>query len=301
MSAVSGGVPDPTSPLTATGNLRRRQAFSRVVDVAAGASAFVAVAVLVLVVVAVVVRGAAAIGINFVIKNPQQFSAGGGVASALIGSTIIVSAATIIATPIGVLTALYLSELASPRSRAARALTLALSVMQGLPTIVVGVFVYGLIVVSYGPSGFAGSVALSIIMVPLIARSSQEVLLQVSGSLREAGDALGVNRWQTIVGVIVPTAAGGILTGIILAVARAAGETAPLFVCDGLFDASHTTFNLFDRMPNIPVMIFELVESPVPGGFAKAWGAALLLVAIILLANIGARVLLARSRKRMGG
>ncbi len=297
----AGAVPDFTAPLTATGNLRRRQAISRLVDVGAGASAAIAVAVLAIVVFDVIQQGASAISPGFVVHNPQGTSGiGGGVASALVGSAMIVAAATLIAAPIGVLTALYLTELAGPRSRPGQALRTALGVMQGLPTIVVGVFIYGAIVIPDGESGFAGSLALAIIMVPLIARSSQEVLLQVPGALREAGDALGVNRWHTILGVILPSAAGGIVTGMILAIARAAGETAPLFLTDPLSDPTHTTFNLFGPMPNIPVRIFELTEQPQPAGIAEAWGAALFLIAIILLANVGARVLLARSRRKMG-
>jgi phosphate transport system permease protein len=308
MSAIASGstgsagaaVPDFTAPLTATGNLRRRQAVSRVVDVGAGGSAVIAVAVLAIVVFSVIQQGASAISPGFVVHNPSVSGIGGGVASALVGSALIVAAATLMAAPIGVLTALYLTELAGPRSGPGRTLRMALNVMQGLPTIVVGIFIYGAIVIPDGESGFAGSLALAIIMVPLIARSSQEVLLQVPGALREAGDALGVNRWHTILGVILPSAAGGIVTGTILAVARAAGETAPLFLTDPLSDPSHTSLNLFGPMPNVPVRIFELSEQPQPAGIAEAWGAALFLVAIILLANIGARMLLARSRRKMG-
>jgi phosphate transport system permease protein len=146
----------------------------------------------------------------------------------------------------------------------------------------------------------AGSVALAIVMLPLIARSSQEVLLRVPSSLREAGDALGVDRWRTIVTVILPTAAGGILTGTILAVARAAGETAPLLLCDSLFDPSTTSANVFHAIPNIPVRILELSESATPSDVTEAWGAALALLTVILVANVGARVLLARSRRRTG-
>ena len=308
MSALASGspgspgpsVPDFTAPLTATGNLRRRQALSRFVDIGASGSAFIAVAVLGIVIYSVIQQGASAISPGFLVHNPGISGVGGGVASALVGSAMIVTAATVIAAPVGILTALYLTELAGPRSRPARALRMALNVMQGLPTIIVGIFIYGAIVIPDGESGFAGSLALAIIMVPLIARSSQEVLLQVPGALREAGDALGVHRRHTILGVIVPSAAGGIVTGTILAVARAAGETAPLFLTDPLSDPSHTTFNLFGPMPNIPVRIFELTEQPQAAGIAEAWGAALFLIAIILVANIGARVLLARSRRKMG-
>jgi phosphate transport system permease protein len=173
--------------------------------------------------------------------------------------------------------------------------------MQGLPTVVVGLFVFGLIVrPQHTNSGFAGAVALSIVMLPLIARSSQEVLKLVPGALRDAADALGVSRWRTIIGVILPAAAGGITTGAILAVARAAGETAPLLICDGIFSPG-TTLNIFGHgVPNIPVTIFVLANSPSPQGLVRAWGAALVLLIGILIANVGARVWLVRSRAKHG-
>jgi phosphate transport system permease protein len=291
---------DPASPLRATGNLRRRQLVSRIIDLGARSSALIAVAVLVIVVYAVVVRGAGSISWHFLTHNPSVGARGGGIASAIVGTVAIVAVGTVIATPIGVLAALYLTEFAAPESRTGRLLTLALNLMQGLPTIVVGVFVYGLLVAGHAHSGIAGSVALSIVMLPLIARSSQEVLLRVPAILREAGDALGVDRWRTILTVILPTASGGILTGTILAVARAAGETAPLLLCDSLFDSSTTSANVFHAIPNIPVTILELSESATPSDVTDAWGAALALLTVILVANVGARVLLARSRRRTG-
>jgi phosphate transport system permease protein len=286
---------DPTSPLTATGNLARRERFSRLVDVLAVASAAIAVLVLFIVVWTVVKRGASAITWNFLTSNSN-----GGVASAIVGTLAIVFVGTLIAMPFGVLTAVYLTEFAGPGSRLGRLLTRALNLLQSLPTIVVGIFAFSLLVEGGAQSGFAGSVALAIVMMPLIARSSQEVLLRVPGAMREAGDALGVDRWRTILTVILPTASGGILTGTILAVARAAGETAPLLLCDSLFNPTVTSVNVFHAIPNIPMTVFTLTQSPNPDDITRAWGLALTLVTIILLANIGARVLLARSRKRTG-
>ena len=290
---------DPTSPLVATGNLARRQRFSRLVDAVAYASAFVAIAVLFIVLYTVVQHGAGAISWSFLTKNPSLVGSSGE-SSAIVGSISIVFVGALIATPLGVLTAVYLTEFAGPGSLLGRLLTRALNLLQSLPTIVIGVFVYGLLVEGGSQSGFAGSFALSIVMLPLIARSSQEVLLRVPNILREAGDALGVDRWRTILTVILPTAAGGILTGTILAVARAAGETAPLLLCDSLFNPATTSVNVFHTVPNIPITIFTLTESPNPDDITKAWGLALVLVTVILIANIGARVLLARSRRRTG-
>jgi len=294
---------DPTAPLTPSGNLRRRIAVSRLMTAAAIASAVIAVAALAIVVFAVASRGAPAISLGFLTHDPPQFGGpGGGIASAIVGTTLIVAIAAAMATPLGVLTALYLSEYARPRSRAAQMIRMALDLMQGLPSIIVGVVVFGLIVnPEHRESGFAGSVALAIIMLPLIARSGQEVLLLVPQNLREAADALGVRRWRSILGIVLPSALPGIVTGTILSIARAAGETAPLLILSGLFMPG-TTFNLFGQaVPNIPMLIFNASEAADPTGFARAWGAALVLLVIILIANIGARVLLARSRARMSG
>jgi phosphate transport system permease protein len=137
-------------------------------------------------------------------------------------------------------------------------------------------------------------------MLPLIARSSQETLLTIPAALRDAADALGVDRWRAVLTVILPSAAGGILTGSILAIARAAGEAAPLLIVDGTFTPS-TTLDIFGlAVPNIPVDIFTASESTNPDGITQAWGAALVLLGLILIANIGARLLLARNRRRMG-
>jgi phosphate transport system permease protein len=291
---------DPTAPLTPSGNLRRRLLVSQLVSGASILASFVAVAVLVLVTYDVAKQGASALSWSFITKNPVGL-AGGGIANAIVGSTLIIVFATLIALPIGVLTALYLAEYAKPRSRFARALRTALDLLQGVPTIVVGLFVFGLMVVGHGESGFAGSVALSIVMLPLIARSSQEVLLLVPGTLREAADALGVERWRAILTVVLPAAAGGIVTGAILAVARAAGETAPLLLVDSLANPTQTQLLIFGHgVPNIPVLIYTASNLGIPEAQARAWGAAFVLLGLILIANIGARLALARYRARVG-
>lgn len=308
MSVVGQGAPgegmlfDPTSPLTPTGNLRRRAAVSRVVESVAIAAAVVAVAAMGIVVYTVIKRGAPALSFDFVTTNPQGL-VGGGIANSLLGTLVIVGLGAAIAVPIGVLTALYLTEFAGPNSRTGRILKVALEMMQGLPTIVVGLFVYGLIVIPARlESGFAGSVALAIVMLPLIARASQEVLLLVPGTLREAADALGVNRWRGVLGIILPAATGGIATGAILAVARGAGETAPLLICDGIFNPATTQLNPFGHgVPSIPMYIYTISDLAVANSYTRAWGAAFVLMAFILLANVGARVLLARSRRKMHG
>ena len=141
--------------------------------------------------------------------------------------------------------------------------------------------------------------ALAIIMLPLIARSSQEVLLLVPATQREAADALGVARWRSIIGVILPAALGGILTGTVLAVARAAGETAPLLVLTSIAPPTVGVNPFGHALPNIPVYIFTLSEQADPQGFTRAWGAAFVLLVFILISSLGARALLARSRSKI--
>lgn len=292
---------DPTAPLTASGNLGRRDAIDRLVRIAATVAAAIGVAMLVLVVYSVVRRGAAVISLGFFIHNPIGLVSGG-IGSYLLGTIEIVAIAALFAVPIGVLTGLYLTEFAGARSRTGQALKLALDMLQGVPTIVVGIVIYGLIVLPLRqPSGFAAAVAVAIVMLPLMARSSQEVLLLVPGTLREAADSLGVSRWRTVLTVILPAATGGIVTGAILAIARGAGETAPVLIADGSgFNAAVTSFNPFHAVPSIPIYILTIADEAIPDAFAHAWGAAFVLLVFILLANVGARALFARSRAKMG-
>jgi phosphate transport system permease protein len=293
---------DPTAPLTPSGNLRRRLIVSRLAQGGAVLAAFVAVAALGIVTFDVVKSGASALNLDFLIQDPPQFGgAGGGIRSAIVGSALIVALAGVMAVPIGVLIAIYMTEFAAPRSRVANVLRMGLDLLQGVPSIVIGIFILGLITQPlHKDTGLAGSVALAIIMLPLVARSTQEVLRLVPSPMREAADALGVDRWRSILTVILPTALGGILTGSILAVARAAGETAPLLVNNSTF-SPHVTANWFGPMPNIPVLILTASDSLNPSGFPRAWGAALVLLVLILLANVGARFLLARSRRKLTG
>jgi phosphate transport system permease protein len=288
---------DPASPLVSTGNLRRRQVVSRLAQTAATLGAFLAILMLGLMLYTVVSRGIGAISWEFITSPPE--GTGGGIGPALVGSAIIVALATLIAAPIGVMTAIFTTEYAG--EKLGGTVRLALDVMNGLPSIVIGIFIYALIVAGHHQSGFAGSLALAIIMLPTIARTSQEVLSLVPDALRDGAEALGVPRWRVISGVILPTAMGGIVTGIVLAAARAAGETAPLILVSLVFPAEFV-LNPFSSsaMPNVPVSIFNLSETADPTGFERAWGAALLLLTGILIANIAARTLLGRSKKKNG-
>lgn len=289
---MSGGTFDPTTPLTPTGNLRRRKIVSKAAEYGATLAATLAVVVLGIVVYSVIARGASAISLDFIFTAAPT-----GIGPELLGTGVIVLIATLIAMPLGVLIALFLTEYAG--SRAAGPIRMTLDLMNGLPSIIIGLFIFGLLVDHKKQSGFAASVALAIIMLPLIARGSQEVLLLVPNSMREAADALGVSRWRTTLKIILPSALGGIVTSTVLAVARAAGETAPLIFATSVFDPGAFSVNPFEALPNVPVKIFELSEEGNPEGFTQAWGLSLVLISLILFASLGARALLARSKRKM--
>jgi len=295
LSASASELHDQVGPLTPSGHLRRRQLISRLVEASQTTAALLAVALLGIVVYSVASRAASVLSFDFLTKDLAPSGApGGGIAPAIIGTAVIVALATVIAMPVGILVALYLTEFAG--ARAASAIRLALDLLNGMPTILIGLFIFGLLIVGHHQSGFAGSVALAIVILPLVARATQEVLLLVPPSLREAADALGVSHWRTVRGVVLPAARGGILTATMLAVARAAGETAPLLFTCSIF-ANSVSVNPFGQLglPNIPVYIFTASEAADPYGFARAWGAAFVLLAFILLANLGVRAFANRS------
>jgi phosphate transport system permease protein len=278
---------------------RRRRIVNRMMEVIATVAAFVAVALLAIVVVSVAKRGAGAISWDFFTKPQALFGQpGGGIANAIVGTVLLVLMAAAMALPVGVLTAIYLAEFA-PRGVAVP-IQVVIDVLAGLPTIVIGIFVYALLVIGHTQSGIAGAFALAIIMLPLIARATQEVLLLVPSTLREASLALGVRRWRTVLGVILPSSVGGILTGTVLAVARAAGETAPLLFTSSIF-ANTVQTDITKPLPNIPVLIFTYSEQPDPALHEQAWAAALVLMAFVLVASLAAKALLARSRRKLVG
>jgi len=222
---------------------------------------------------------------------------GGGIAHALVGSALLVALGALWAIPVGILVALYVIEFA-PRP-VGRAIRLALDVLNGVPSIVIGIFVFALLIVGRQQSALAGSFALAIIMLPLIARSTQEVLELVPGHLREASYALGVSRWQTVLRVVLPTAFGGIVTGATLAVARAAGETAPLLFTTSVAPTTVST-DVTRAVASIPLTIFQYAEAPDPALNDQAWAAAFVLIAFVLLLSLGSRLALARSRRKLG-
>lgn len=292
--------------LKASGRGRRRLLVNRLAELGALTAAALAIAALAIVVWSVGTRGAGALNLDFFTKGPPLFGeSGGGIAPALVGSLLLVAIAIVIALPFGVLTAIYVSEFAP--QRVGEQIRLWLDVLNGFPSIVIGIFVFTLLVKTRVPvfgwghhqSALAGGFALAIIMLPLVARSTMEVLRLVPNQLREASYALGVSKWQTVLRVILPTAFGGILTGSTLAVARAAGETAPLlFTC--AIAGQIVDWNPTHSVQSIPLTIFQYSESADPNLHQQAWAAAFVLILFVLVSSLTARLLLERSRRKLG-
>ena len=217
----------------------------------------------------------------------------GGIYHAIIGTLLITATAAVISIPVGLLTAIYLVEYGGTGGLS-RGLRFLIDVMTGIPSIVAGLFAYALFVLFFGEGvrmGFGGAVALSLLMIPIVVRSCEEMLKLVPHELREASYALGVPKWRTIVKVVLPTALPGIITGVTLSIARVIGETAPLLIIAGSTDSVNT--NLFsERMMTLPVYIYYSYTQPgVPAEFGqeRAWGAALVLIVIVMALNLMAR------------
>ena len=282
--------------------LPRRRWINRGMEGLATLAALIAVAVLVVMVWSVARRGAGALDWSLLTKTPQTaFSftpKPSGLANAFVGSLVLVGFATLMALPVGVLVAIYLNEYARPSVRGA--VSLALDVLNGVPAIVIGIFVFGLLVAGGKQYGLAGSFALACLMLPLVARSTQEILALVPQSTREASLALGVPKWRTTLSIVLPQTIGGILTGTILAVARVAGETAPLLFTSSLLTQNGVSWNPGHALWSVPVAIFEYSEQPDPQLHAQAWAAALVLLSFILVTGLVGRALAARSRARLG-
>jgi phosphate transport system permease protein len=292
--------------LQATGRARRRLLVNRGAEGGAVLAAVLAVGVLALLIGSVFEKALPALDWNLFVKGPAVFGeTGGGIAPAFVGTLMLIAIAIAMAIPLGVLVALYVSEFAPQRM--SEQIRLWLDVLNGFPSIVIGIFVFELVVqtklpligIGHHQSAWAGGFALSIIMLPLISRTAMEVLGLVPNSLREASYALGVSKWRTVLSVVLPTALGGIVTGTTLAVARAAGETAPLlFTCSIFGQVVNTDPSI--SVASIPVVIFEYSESPDRNLNAQAWAAAFVLIAFVLVATLVARLMLDRSRRKLG-
>jgi phosphate transport system permease protein len=287
------------STTTLTLGSRRRRTTDRVMRGVLLLGTLIALVPLVAVVYYLVSKGLGAWSVDFFTKDPTGNFLGdqGGVKSALLGTIEMVALASLLAIPLGWGVALYLVEYGRT-GRFAATVRYFVDVMTGVPSIVFGLFIYVTLVLGgWGGSSFAGwkgSVALALLMLPVVTRSAEVVLLLVPDGLREAALALGTPRWRVTMRVVLPTALPGLITGSLLAVARAAGETAPL-----LFTATivaGTTFNLGDRMNSLPVQIYTDVGSPSDALVQRAWGSALALVTLILITTLIARLASRRSR-----
>jgi phosphate transport system permease protein len=262
------------------------------------AGTLVAIVPLVLVVFYLLQKGLGALSWDFFTTDPTGSFLGppGGVKSAIIGTVLIVALATAIAVPVGVGVALYLVEYGK-RSLFANVVRYFVDVLTGVPSIVFGLFIYIVLVLSGVGGTFAGwkgSIALALLMMPVVTRSAEVVLKLVPDSLREAALALGAPRWRVVARVVLPTAAPGLVTGSMLAVARGAGETAPLLFT--AFAVNATTWDLGTQMNSLPIQIFNDVRQAQANIVQRAWGAALTLVLMVLVLTLIARLIQRRSR-----
>jgi phosphate transport system permease protein len=297
---MSGGelAQDPFDITQKSNRLARRRLVEKVFGAFAVLSAVLACAILAIVLGTLIYKGVSQLSLDFLTKPRPLFGEKGGIADALVGSALIVGMAMVMAVPVSIFVAIFMSEYAGPRL--STALRIVLDVLNGVPAIVVGIFVFGLLVAGRGQSAVLGAFALAILMLPMVARATQEVLEIVPRSLREASLALGVTRWRTTASIILPTAIGGILTGVVIAVARVAGETAPLLFTSSIA-ANQVSTDVSNALPTLPVTIFVFSESPSPDEQAAAWAAALVLIAFVLVMNILAKVFAGRKRRKLEG
>ncbi len=242
----------------------------------------------------VVAKGAAALSVDWFTKPLAIISSqpGGGMAPAIVGTLVITLWATVMAVPLGVLGAIYLHEYGG-HGKLPRLIRFMSDVMTGVPSIIMGLFIYIIWTLRFGLSGFAGSLALACLMLPIVIRSTEEMLRLVPDDLRQASYALGNRKWRTILTVVLPAAVGGIVSGVMLAVARAAGETAPLLFLIGA--SRSVNWNVFSG-PNsaLSLQIFTNATTPFTAAQNRAWGAALTLVGIVFILTVIARIVAAR-------
>lgn len=282
-------------------HLPRRRRVNHAMEGLAWLAAAIAIAILGIVVWSVARKGWSELNLDLLTKSPIPFSltnAPQGLSNAFAGTLVIVGLATAMALPVGILVAVYLNEFAPPSIRTG--VGLVLDVLAGVPAIVVGIFVFVLLVSGHGQSGIKGAFALAILMLPFVARTTIEVLALVPNALREASLGLGIPQWRTTLSIVLPRAIGGILTGTVLAVARVAGETAPLLFTSSLV-GTQTSWNPAHALQTIPVAIFELSESPDPKDHARAWAAGFVLLLFILFASLTARWLATRNARKIAG
>lgn len=276
-----------------------RRAMDRLITLTIVAAFGLALIPLLSLVFEVAKRGIPGLSLEFLTESARGHIGGGGAAHALVGTLVITGVAALISIPVGLMAAIYLTEYGGGRLR--RALTFFVDVMTGIPSIVAGLFAYALFALILGPGirlGVMGSIALSVLMIPIVIRTSEEVLKIVPNHLREASYALGTPKWRTIVKVVLPTAFAGLITGMMIAVARIIGETAPLLVTTGVVDSINS--NPFSgRMQNLAVYAYSEYRTPgvfKQASYDRAWAAALTLIVIVMVLNLVARLIYRRYR-----
>jgi phosphate transport system permease protein len=275
-----------------------RRALDRLATLTIVAAFGIAVAPLISLLYEVVKRGTARFDSAFFTESARGVvGAGGGAEHAIIGTLVITGVAALISVPIGIMGAIYLNEYGTGRLR--RALTFFVDVMTGIPSIVAGLFAYAAFAVFLGPGirlGVIGSVALSVLMIPIVIRTSEEILKIVPNHLREASYALGTPKWKTVTRVVLPTALAGLVTGVMLAIARVIGETAPLLVTTGVVDSLNSN-PVSGRMQNLAVYAYTEYKNPgvmKQAAYDRAWAAALTLIAIVMILSLIARFIYRR-------
>ena len=276
--------------MTATTALYKRRRLANSVSLVLSFSCMaIGVSALLWILYTLAYNGLSAFGSDFFLNStPAPGSPGGGVANAIVGSVLMVAVATLVSTPIGILAGIYLAEFGD-KSKFAAVTRFVVDIMLSAPSIVIGLFVFAIAVATTGTfSGWAGSLSLGLIAVPVVMRTTENMLRLVPGSLREAAFALGAPRWRVSLLVTLRAVKGGVITGVLLALARISGETAPL-----LFSALNNQFFSTDMskpMANLPVMIFNFAMSPYEDWQRLAWGGAALIALLVLAINIIARV-----------
>lgn len=271
---------------------RRRTLVNSVMTTLTALCAVFATAVLVIIISYIAVRGVSSLSIEFLTATPKPVGEGGGIGNAIVGSAMMTALASVIGLPLGIAAGVYLAEYG--KNWFGNTVRFVADTLIGIPSIIIGIFVYTLVVLPMGrQSGFAGGVALAIIMMPIVARTTEEMIRLVPNTMREGALALGAPRWRVTWDIVLPAAASGIATGAMLAIARITGETAPL-----LFTALNSRFYNFyydQPMSSLTVQIYNYATGPFEVEHAMAWAATLILVTLILLINILVRFL---TRKR---
>lgn len=267
---------------------QRRKLISSIMTTLTAACAVLAIIILLIIISYIAVRGFSSISIQFLIDTPKPVGEGGGIGNAILGSALMTGLAALIGLPVGIAAGVYLAEFGD--NWFGKIVRFVADTLIGVPSIIIGIFIYTLVVLPMGrQSGLAGGLALAIIMIPIVARTTEEMIRLVPNSMREGALALGAPQWRVTLNIVLPAASTGIATGAMLAIARITGETAPL-----LFTALNSRFyNVYldQPMSSLTVQIFNYATGPFEVEHAMAWAATLILVGLILLINILVRFL----------